>query len=204
VNDAVMLTVASVALAVVFGGLELLVRRASVGSEGTRRVAHVAASAYAVWIHSFLSTAEFIAVAGSFVVLMASSKLLHVLRSIHSTRRRTWGEVYMPLGLLLGAAIAGGNTRAFVAAAVILGVADVAAGLVGDARGSESKTWLGTGAFAVVAIVVLLVLGRGALRSVVLGVGLALVERVSPWGTDNVTIPVATAAALVALVALEA
>ena len=136
-NDVVMLTVASVALAVVFGGLELAVRRASVGSEGTRRIAHVAACAYSVWIHSFLSTGQFIAVAGSFVALMAGSKLLHVLRSIHGTRRRTWGEVYMPLGLLVGAAIAGGNTGAFVAAAVILGVADVAAGLVGDARGTE-------------------------------------------------------------------
>ena len=198
-NDAVMLTVASVSLAVVFGGLELAVRRASAGSEATRRVAHVAACAYSVWIHSFLSTAQFIAVAGSFVALMAGSKLLHVLRSIHGTRRRTWGEVYMPLGLLVGAAIAGDNSRAFVAAAVILGVADVAAGLVGDARGSESKTWWGTAAFAFVAIVVLIALGRGVLRSVVLGVALALVERVSPWGTDNVTIPVAAAAALVAL-----
>jgi len=199
VNDVVMLTVASVALAVVFAGLELVVRRASVGSEGTRRIAHVAACAYSVWIHSFLSTGQFIAVAGSFVALMAGSKLLHVLRSIHGTRRRTWGEVYMPLGLLVGAAIAGGNTGAFVAAAVILGVADVAAGLVGDARGSESKTWWGTAAFAFVAIVVLIALGRGVLLGVVLGVALALVERVSPWGTDNVTIPVAAAAAIVAL-----
>ena len=198
-NDVVMLTVASVALAVVFAGLELVVRRASVGSEGTRRIAHVAACAYSVWIHSFLSTGQFIAVAGSFVALMAGSKLLHVLRSIHGTRRRTWGEVYMPLGLLVGAAIAGGNTGAFVAAAVILGVADVAAGLVGDARGSESKTWWGTAAFAFVAIVVLIALGRGVLLGVVLGVALALVERVSPWGTDNVTIPVAAAAAIVAL-----
>lgn len=197
-NDAVMLTVASVSLAAVFGGLELAVRRASAGSEATRRVAHVAACAYSVWIHSFLSTGQFIAVAGSFVALMTGSKLLHVLRSIHGTRRRTWGEVYMPLGLLAGAAIAGDNARAFVAAAVILGVADVAAGLVGDARGSESKTWWGTAAFAFVAIVVLIALGRGLLRSVVLGVALALVERVSPWGTDNVTIPVAAAAALVA------
>ncbi len=194
-----MFAVASTALLLAFGILELLVRRGTVGSEGTRRVAHVSACAYAVWIHSFLSVGQFIAVAASFVLLMAASKVLHVLSSIHGTRRKTWGEVYMPLGLLLGAVIAGGNSRAFVAAAVILGVADVAAGLVGDARGSESKTWGGTAAFAIVAIVVLIMLGRGLLRSIALGVALALVERVSPWGTDNVTIPVATAAALVAL-----
>lgn len=198
-NDLLMFAVASAVLALVFGTLEVLVRRGTVGSEGTRRVAHVAACGYAVWIHSFLSEGKFIAVAGSFVVLMAGSKLLHVLSSIHDTRRRTWGEVYMPLGLLLGAVIAGDNARAFVAAAVILGIADVAAGLVGDARGSESKTWGGTAVFAVVAIVVLVLLGRGVLRSVALGVGLALVERFSPWGTDNVTIPVAASAALEAL-----
>lgn len=198
-NDIAAFAVASAVLVAVFGGLELLVRRARVGSEGTRRVAHVAACAYSVWIHSFLSTAEFVVVAGAFVAIMAGSKLLHVLSSIHGTRRRTWGEVYMPLGLLLAAAISGGNSRAFVAAAVVLGLADVAAGLAGDARGSESKTWLGTAAFAVVAIVALLVLGRGFVRGVGLGVALALVERVSPWGTDNVTIPAAAAAALVAL-----
>lgn len=197
-SDLVAFAVASAALATVFGSLELLVRRALAGSEGTRRVAHVAACGYAVWIHSFLSMGEFVAVAGSFVALMVGSKLLHVLSSIHGTRRRTWGEVYMPLGLLLGAVIAGENARAFVAAAVILGVADVAAGLVGDARGAESKTSWGTAAFAAVAILVLFALGRGALRSVALGVALALVERVSPWGTDNVTIPVAAAVALVA------
>src|SRR6188768_3894576 len=86
-------------LGLVFGTLEALVRTGRLGSETARRISHVAACLYAMGVHSVLTMWWFVAVAGIFVVLMAVSKVLRILRSIHDTKRHTWGEVYLPLGL---------------------------------------------------------------------------------------------------------
>lgn len=186
-------------LGAVFGTLEWLVRAGRLQSENGRRIAHVAACAYGIGIHAVLPLWGFVAVAGTFVVLMTVSKLLMVLRSIHQTRRSTWGEVYMPLGLGLAAIIAGDDQRVFVIAAVVLGLADVAAGLVGDKKSSLRKTWAGSAAFVVVALAILLAARTGIGLSVLGAVVLAAIERLSPRGLDNLTIPVAAAALLVTL-----
>ncbi len=189
----------TVALGAVFGLLEWRVRAGGLQPENGRRMSHVAACAYAIGIHAVLPLWGFVAVAGTFVALMTASKLMRLLRSIHETRRSTWGEVYMPLGLGLAALIAGESQQAFIAAAAVLGLADVAAGLVGDARGSLSKTWGGSLAFVVVAAAVLMATRYGIAVSAIGAVVLAAVERLSSRGLDNLTIPVVCAAALVAL-----
>lgn len=189
----------TVALGAVFGALEWRVRAGSLSPENGRRVSHVAGCAYAIGIHAVLPMWGFVAVAGTFVVLMATSKLLRLLRSIHAVRRSTWGEVYMPLGMGIAALIVTDDQRAFVASIAILGLADVAAGLVGDVRGSLTKTWGGSVAFVAVTLVILLAARYGIVFSALLALGLAAVERLSPRGLDNVTIPVVCAAALVAL-----
>ncbi len=189
----------TLALGAVFGLLEWRVRAGALQSENGRRVSHVAACAYAIGIHAVLPLWGFVAVAGTFVVLMTVSKLMRLLRSIHDTRRTTWGEVYMPLGLGVAALITGDNQQAFIAAVAVLGLADVAAGLVGDARGSLTKTWGGTLAFVIVAAVVLWATRYGVAVGAVGAVVLAAVERFSPHGLDNLTIPAVCAAALMAL-----
>lgn len=188
----------TVGLGTVFGTLELLVRTGRLASENGRRISHVAACLYGIGIHAVLPMWWFVAVAGTFAVLMTVSKVLRILRSIHDTKRSTWGEVYMPLGLGLAAMVAGADQPAFVVAAAILGLADVAAGLVGDSKGSDSKTWGGTVAFALVSLAILMAARSGIPLSLVGAVFLAALERISLRGLDNLTIPVVAAAALVA------
>lgn len=189
----------TVVLGAVFGLLEWRVRAGGLQSENGRRISHVAACAYAIGIHAVLPLWWFVAVAGTFVVLMTASKLARLLRSIHDTRRATWGEVYMPLGIGVTALIAGDSQQAFIASVAVLGLADVAAGLVGDARGSLTKTWGGSVAFIAVAAAVLIAVRYGFAVSALGAVVLAAVERVSPRGLDNLTIPLVCAGALVAL-----
>ncbi len=186
-------------LGLVFATCEVLVRRGSLGSEWGRRVAHVAACLYAIGIYSVLTHWWFVGVAATFTVLMVASKILNVLRHIHDTRRTTWGEVYLPLGLGLTAVIAGENVRAFVIAAAVLGLADVAAGLVGDVRNSLVKTWGGTAVFALVALAVFVVARAGLPLSLGAAVLLAGVERISPRGLDNLTIPLVAAVLVLTL-----
>jgi dolichol kinase len=189
----------TLALGAVFGTLEWRVRAGGLSPENGRRVSHVAACAYAIGIHAVLPLWVFVAVAGTFIVLMTVSKLLRILRSIHDVRRSTWGEVYMPLGIGLAALIAGDNQQAFIASVAVLGLADVAAGLVGGARGSLTKTWGGSVAFVVVALAVLVAARYAFAVGALMALGLAVIERVSPRGLDNVTIPIACAVALTTL-----
>lgn len=186
-------------LGLVFGVLEVLVRRSRLDSEWGRRVAHVAACLYAIGIHSVLTQWWFVGVAATFTMLMVASKILNVLRHIHGTRRATWGEVYLPLGLGLTAVITGEDVRAFVIAAAVLGLADVAAGLVGDFRNSLVKTWGGTAAFALVALAVFLAARASLPLSLGAAVLLAGVERVSPRGLDNLTTPLVAAVLVLTL-----
>lgn len=198
-NPALIVTLATVGLGAVFVTFEFLVRRGNAPSEITRRGAHVAACGYAVGIHAVLEVWVFVVIALTFVVLMTGSKLLRVLRSIHDTRRITWGEAYLPAGLAAAALICGDDTQAFIASAVIVGLADPAAGLTGQLRGSPRKTHAGTVAFMIVALAVCLVTRYGVVLSVVAAVTLATVERVSSRGSDNLTVAVAAALMLTAL-----
>jgi len=183
-------------LLAVFGGLEVLVRRGHLGSEWGRRASHVAACVYAIGIYTVLHPWWFVVVAATFTVAMVVSKLLNLIHSIHGTRRSTWGEVYLPLGLGLTAVITGQELRAFVVAALVLGLADVAAGVVGDLRGSPVKTWGGSIACLVVTGAIFLGARAGVPLSLVAAVAVAAVERISPRGLDNVTMPLLSAALL--------
>lgn len=198
-SPVIVVILATVGLGAVFVTFEFLVRRGLASPELTRRGAHVAACGYAIGIHSVLEVWVFVVIALSFVVLMTASKVLRVLRSIHDTRRITWGEAYLPGGLALTALICGADARAFVVSVLILGLADPAAGLAGQLRGATQKTHVGTAVFLVVALVVCLVARYGVVLSLVAAVTLAAIERVSGRGSDNVTVPVAAALMLVSL-----
>lgn len=198
-NFAIIVTLATVVLGAVFLFLEFLVRRFGASAEFTRRGAHFAACGYAVGIYSVLEVWVFVVIALTFVVLMIASKVLRVLRSIHDTRRITWGEVYLPVGLALTAIVSGADWRAFVVATVILGLADPAAGLTGQLRGAVKKTHHGTAVFVVVALAVCVAARYGLVLSVVTAGALAAVERVCGRGSDNLTVPVTAALMLVSL-----
>lgn len=198
-NPALIVCLATLGLGAVFLTFEFLVRRGLASAELTRRGAHVAACGYAVGIHAVLEVWVFVVIALTFVVLMTGSKLLRVLRSIHDTRRITWGEAYLPAGLAIAALVCGADTQAFVATAVIVGLADPAAGLTGQLRGSPRKTHAGTVVFMAVALALCLVARYGVVLSVVVAVTLAAVERVSTRGSDNLTVAVAAALMLTTL-----
>lgn len=198
-SPTIIVTLATVGLGTVFLALELLVRRGIASPELTRRGAHIVACGYGIGIHSVLEVWVFVAIATSFVVLMTVSKVWRVLRSIHDTRRITWGEAYLPAGLAVAALICGDDARAFVVATLIVGLADPAAGLSGQLRHATQKTHLGTAVFVAVALAVCLAARYGLVLSVVAAVALAAVERVSGRGSDNFTVAVGAALMLVAL-----
>ncbi|GAB2465708.1 dolichol kinase [Conyzicola lurida] len=194
--------VATVVLVALMLVLELLVRRRGVGPETTRRIAHVLACLYGVFAHSVLPPWLFVAACSLFVVALVISRRRGLLAAVHTTRRRSLGEVYLPGGIII-AALAGavaGSDGVFLAAILILSFADVAAGVTGDLLRSTTKTWWGSLAFFVVAGVITLVCGFSPLASVTVALAATAAERVSTRGLDNLTVPV-VAGVLLALFA---
>ena len=195
--DAVVFVAATLALALSFGALEHLVRTRDVPTEITRRVAHVLACLFALLVHAVLPVWLFVVFSLVFAVLMWLSRHFHVFTSIHRVRRRSLGDVYLPLGIGVAALVGQADAAVFVAAILIVGFADVAAGMVGDFLRSSRKTWWGSGAFLGVSLVVLALCGFGPVPVVVVALLATATERYSPLGTDNVSIPLVVAGLLV-------
>jgi dolichol kinase len=92
-----------------------------------------------------------------------------------------------------------GGRDAGAVAITVMGLADVAAGFTGDLLKSESKTWWGTLACAVVACGIVLAGGYRTWIAAAVAVAVALVERIPSRGVDNLTVPAAAALLLAVL-----
>ena len=184
---------ATVLLVALMLALEALVRRRDWRHETTRRIAHVLACLYAIASHAVLPLWLFVLACSLFVLALVLSRRMKVLTSVHTTRRASLGEVYLPVGIII-AALAGAlasESAVFLATILILALADVAAGVTGDLLRAESKTRLGSLAFFAVSILIVQACGFGPLLSLAVAVVATLVERVSSRGTDNLTVPLA-------------
>lgn len=198
-SGALVFGAATVGLAASFVVLERLVRTRNVPTEITRRVAHILACLFALLVHAVLPFWLFIVCSVVFAALMWLSRHFHVFTAIHKVRRRSLGDVYLPLGIGVAALLGGSDAAVFVAAVLILGLADVAAGLVGDYLRSSRKTWWGSGAFLGVSVIVLALCGFGLVPVIVVALLATATERYSPLGTDNISIPLVAAALLAVL-----
>lgn len=150
----------------------------------------------------FVIVAELIFLA---VVLAAQEyKIFHSLRKID---RKTWGEFFFPLGVIILALIAP-PTWVFAMALILLGLADGTAAIIGKRSKKfhyelfgHKKTLAGTLAFYMVALLVVLIavatisdrlLPMQVLAAVVtIPLLTTFIENISPYGSDNMTVPLA-------------
>jgi phytol kinase len=183
----------------------LLKSRKLIHNETARKLVHFAhALVVAGWPvffgYWFVIFGELVFLAA--VVVAQEYRLFHQLRQIG---RKTWGEFFFPIGVITLAVIAP-PVWVFVAALLLLGLADGAAAIVGTRLKTKAykvfghkKTVGGSIAFlgvsALVMLTVLLiapeVINVQKFWLVVLGIPLAatIVENISPYGSDNFTVP---------------
>ena len=153
--------------ACLLGAIELL-GRLGLGPEQTRRLAHMAGACGVAVLPWFLSLTELGALAVVFTGLLAWTRKIRQLPSVHAVQRPTLGALVFPAGLFLGAWVAWGHPLAIAYAALVLALADPCAAWVGDRlRGpgwnvvGGSKTVVGTAAFLFVTVLVGVVLTAG-------------------------------------------
>lgn len=207
-------------LALVLAGAGLLRRSGWLAPEPARKLVHGALGLTAAslpWWFGRALVPVWVLCALALLALLALRASPPLRRrfggALHDVDRRSWGDLFFPVGVALCWSLAPGDPLRFSLPMLVLAVADALAALVGRSYGQRSyassgarKTWEGSLAFALVTFLLaelpLLLgtdLGRGSslLIALNLAVLLALVEGLAWRGGDNLAIP------LVGLLALR-
>lgn len=194
-----------------FGFAEILRRRFRVEAEITRKVVHVAGGFIAVLLPFIFDSPWPVVVLGLlFFVVLAITRRSSLLGAVQGVNRATAGEIFYPLALATVFLLAWltSSFPFYVAAILVLAIADSAAWLVGSRYSRTSfrifgdrKSGEGSFAFLVVAwafnVVFLGVHGvddfaMDALVAFVVAAMATIAEALSPRGSDNLTVPLVT------------
>ena len=173
------------------GALEVLSRRFSLPAEYIRRISHISAAIFVAFFSLYLSAPFLLTILSIFILVMLLSRLLKIFNHIHSVARPTIGEELLPLGFIVAYLILNGETTKFIPVVLVVGLADPITGIVVQ---KYKNNVFGILTFMIVTIAILLVSSRISPLSIILvSLFVAITERLSPYGSDNLSIPVLTA-----------
>lgn len=176
--------------------IECVFRNTSVSSEATRRIHHTLAGFFGLVMAYILSPEVFLICTVLFFVLMLISFTKKYMASIHAVKRKTYGELLFPIGVGAAYVLAGGATREFIVSILVLSCSDSLAGW----GGMVSSRIYGSLLFFLATSIIFLALYNYSLIVIVLIAFLITgIERFSPMGSDNLTIPVGTVLFLIFL-----
>ena len=172
--------------------LEHITRKNNSNKELTRRIAHILSGLFGASMGLVLESSVFITFVLVFLVIISLSYGLKFFSSIHNVRRKTFGEIFLPLGILIAYLLADGTMTHFLASVLILAISDPLAGIAGDI--SNKKLTYGSIVFFVSTLLILLATFKFEqfIFIVLIALLVTFVERVSYYGTDNLTIPLAS------------
>jgi len=184
-------------------GVELMSRYSPMVSRYSRRITHAGAALIAIVAPYFVSGAVIVYACLAFAGIMLTLRFSSLLPSVHAVRRESWGDVFFPLGEAMTAYLfLPHSIAAFQFGIAVLGLSDVAAGVVGERWGvhaisivGQKKTLEGAAAFFVTTITIGLMFGA-PMNATVVGVSglLTTLELLLVFGADNLLIPVVAAA----------
>jgi len=210
VRDAAVVLAALTGFGLIASAGELAHRRLGVSPDATRGVEHIAAGVFSACLPRFLTFPQIAATCVILTGVVAFSARFHVFRGIHDVTRRTWGELLFPVGLL-ALAILVPRDPCFVYGALVLGVSDGLAGLLGarfgraGAHGQRRRSSaVGTASCflssALIGVGVLINQGvsilEGLAASVVAAALLTAIEASLSGGLDDLVLPTAAGTAM--------
>lgn len=184
---------------VIFGGLEWGTRRYGWSPDYTRRFAHIVSGLLVLLDYALLSPIVLVTLVAGSTIMIAISQRFRFSRAIHYVSRRTYGEVFLSVGFLAAFAV-DSDPDVFIPSVLIITFADSLAGITTDMLRRTSQTIAGSLVFFV-ATVFILTTTTALPPLFIAGAALALttVERLSPWGSDNLTVPLTAAVLLTIL-----
>lgn len=189
-NEIIIVSVGILLSMSVFFCLELLHREKKYSPELLRRVAHVVSSVIASIFSLLLSPPFFIGALCFFLLFIAVSHKKRVFNHIHKVARSTIGEELLPLGFIVSYLIAGGHQYIYIPAFLIVGFADPITGIIME---KYKNHMIGILIFFFITLFILSFFNISIVYIIIVASVTALVERVSGYGTDNLTIPLTVA-----------
>jgi dolichol kinase len=191
---------------------EFVYKKVKISAEYTRKISHITATLTSLsFVYAFQSHWFVLALAIFSFLLLFIGKLKHSFNSIENVPRLTLGSYLLPVGIYLSFAISEffHKTILFILPILILAVSDALAGILGIRfKAKEShisllgrtfeKTFAGTLTFLfsslLISVLTFAAFGYDLPKIVVLTIYISLAttitELISPYGSDNLTIPV--------------
>lgn len=171
--------------------LEILARRYKLSSEWVRRISHIFAALFTIYFSFHLESFLLLTTLAVFSVVMLTSRVLKIFNHIHAVSRTTIGEELLPIGFIAAYLISRGQIEIFIPSILVIGIADPITGIVMQKWGKHS---FGILTFTIVTIPIILLFAHVSLMATfIIALCVAVIERISPYGTDNLAIPTATA-----------
>jgi len=204
-------------LAVVFFMLvlaEYLRRKKHIQGEVARKFVHISVGSFVATWPFFMPWNEIRLLCVAFLIVVMIDRRVKIFKSVHSVKRKTIGDIMFPLGIVLVTFVAD-SPWIFAAAILHLSLGDGFAAIFGQHFHprfgyrilGQTKSFVGSGVFAVTSLIITLAFLYGApltFASVVpiiflLPISTSLLESLSLFGVDNVTVPVFVAFVLTSL-----
>jgi phytol kinase len=214
-RDILVLVLSYVYLFIVLGITELLRRRRGYSVDFTRKAIHIAAGMTAYFLLFFENRWIGIIPSVSFIFINALSYWKGAFLAMETGERGQLGTIYFPISFTVVAWLLWHQRPLVVAAVMPMTWGDAFAAVVGRRWGHRKYTILGSSrslegsavflltAWISTALPLALLSASpfSGLTAVLVALGMAaaatLVEAVSPWGTDNLTVPAVSTLALV-------
>ena len=134
--------------------IEYLTRLKKYPKEITRRIAHMLSGIFGAIMGITLEPWVFITFVLFFLLIISVSYVRKFFSSIHGVKRRTFGEIFLPLGILAAFLISNGETTTFLVSVLILSISDSVAGFLSDLQ-FDKKRILGSSSFFLCSLLIL-------------------------------------------------
>jgi phytol kinase len=203
--------VVAAAYGLIFVVIEIIAKRLRPPKELARKLSHILAGLAAALLPFVITFPEIALLGALFVVAAFVSLRGNIFKAMHGVNRKTYGEVYFPLGIAI-CALLFPEKLYFMYGVLVLGVSDALASLVGTKYGRKThkakkskKTYVGSTVFFISTFLIGFGLTESVLHtdpwligswSAVLAAILTYIEARGHNGLDNLYIPLAASGML--------
>jgi phytol kinase len=183
-------------------GAEFIKRKYSVSVDITRRLIHIGTATVAVIAPLYVTKEILVLVSLIFAGVLFVGRTYNLFSAVHSVKRYTFGEVYLPLGVAITALIfLPQNIQAFQYGVLIMGISDAVGGFIGEKFGKHTlkifqnnKTLEGSISFFLCSVIITTIFYPVfGYWLVIIPLVLTFVEIIFVYGLDNLVLPIIAA-----------
>jgi dolichol kinase len=197
----ILLTLIVIFIALIIN--EILWHKKKIKNEVARKTIHISVAVFAAFWPYYLSYKKIDFIAVAFIIVIIASHFLGLFQSIKQVKRISLGDYFFPIGILIVGLVAP-RKEIFTVAMLCVGLSDGFAALIGQKYGRHNryKTFNGFKSLAgsltvfVLSLVIVVLVNYFAgmnlpiISLFFMPLGVSIVEAISPFGVDDLLIPI--------------